>query len=62
MNTLGDTDEGRAKPSVWPVYVAALVIAACSLFFWLLVGPPGLWAALFGCAIVWGLLELDPWG
>jgi len=25
MNTLRDTDEGRSRPSVWPVYVAALV-------------------------------------
>ena len=23
MNTLSDTDEGRARPSVWPVYVMA---------------------------------------
>ena len=31
MNTLGDTDERRARPSVWPVYVAAAVIGAISL-------------------------------
>ena len=62
MNTLRDTDKRRARPSVWPVYVAAVVIAAASLFFWLLIGPPGLWAALFGCVTAWGLVELDPWG
>ena len=28
MNTLSDTDEGRAKPSVWPVYVAKVVLVA----------------------------------
>ncbi len=25
MNTLSDTDEGRARPSVWPVYVMSVV-------------------------------------
>jgi len=25
MNTLRDTDEGRPKPSVWPVYVVAVL-------------------------------------
>jgi len=25
MNVLGDTDEGRARPSVWPVYLAAAI-------------------------------------
>ena len=31
MNTLSDTDEGRARPSVWPVYVAAVVILVVGL-------------------------------
>ena len=31
MNTLRDTDERRARPSVWPVYVAAGVIGVVSL-------------------------------
>ena len=31
MNTLSDTDEGRARPSVWPVYVAAAIIGLLSL-------------------------------
>ena len=32
MNTLRDTDEGRARPSVWPVYLAAAIIGLVSLF------------------------------
>ena len=31
MNTLRDTAEGRARPSVWPVYLAAAVIGAVSI-------------------------------
>ena len=31
MNTLTGTDEGRAEPSVWPVYLAAAVVAVVSL-------------------------------
>ncbi len=31
MNTLRDTDEGKAKPSVWPVYVMSVVIGLLSL-------------------------------
>ena len=31
MNTLIDTDEGKAKPSVWPVYVAAAIVLLVSL-------------------------------
>ena len=31
MNTLGDTDEGRARPSVWPVYVMSAIIGLFSL-------------------------------
>ena len=33
MNTLRDTDEGRARLSVWPVYVAAAVIGAITLLW-----------------------------
>ena len=32
MNTLRDTEEGRARPSVWPVYVAAGVVGLASLY------------------------------
>ena len=38
MNTLGDTDEGRARPSVWPVYLVAAVIVAVGvwlIYLWL---------------------------
>ena len=31
MNTLSDTDEGKARPSVWPVYVAAVTITILGL-------------------------------
>ncbi len=31
MNTLRDTDEGRARPSVWPVYVMSAVFGLQSL-------------------------------
>ncbi len=31
MNTLGDTDEGRARPSVWPVYLVAAVAGLVGL-------------------------------
>ena len=31
MNTPTDTGEGRARPSVWPVYVAAAIIGGASL-------------------------------
>jgi len=32
MDTLSDTDEGKGKPSVWPVYVAAAVIGLVSMY------------------------------
>ncbi len=35
MTTLSDTDEGRARPSVWPVYVAAGVVLIAGV--WILV-------------------------
>ena len=31
MNTLGDTNEAKARPSVWPVYVAAVVVLIVGL-------------------------------
>ncbi len=33
MNTLTDTDEGKARPSVWPVYLAIGAVVAISLLF-----------------------------
>ncbi len=33
MNTLSDTDEGRARLSVWPVYVMSAIIGLFSLTF-----------------------------
>ena len=33
MNVLRDTDESRAKPSVWPVYVAAIAVLIVGLVF-----------------------------
>ena len=32
MNTLRDTDEGKARPSVWPVYLAAAVIVVVGVW------------------------------
>ena len=40
MNTLSDTDEGRARPSVWPVYVAAAVIGLITLSRMIVAVPP----------------------
>jgi len=76
MNTLSDTDEGRARPSVWPVYVAAAVIVAVSLELVLRTPlgprPQGglteagklcfLVACTIGVLIAWGLVRLYPWG
>ncbi len=31
MNTLRDTDEGKARPSVWPVYVMCVLVGLYSL-------------------------------
>ena len=42
MNTLGDTDEGRARPSVWPVYVAAGMVGVDGLLFLFF----GIWGGL----------------
>ena len=64
MNTLTDTDEGRARPSVWPVYVAAVVVLIVdlqNLFF------PGVMLTqaalgLIGVAAAIGMLLLREWG
>ena len=60
MNTLSDTDEGRARPSVWPVYVTSGIIAvvgalAVSVFFVVVLSFPTIppektWAFVFGLA------------
>ena len=57
MNTLSDTDEGKVSPSVWPVYVAAVVIVGCGAvwvyvcFLWVLdfpsVPPEKTWIHVF---------------
>ncbi len=73
MNTLGGTDEGRARPSVWPVYVAAGVIGLLSVQLWysafgllvLAYTPYAICPALsgfFGFLTSWGLVRLRPWG
>ncbi len=36
MNTFGDTDEGRARPSVWPVYVMSALVGLYTIP-WLLI-------------------------
>jgi len=33
MSTLRDTDEGKARPSVWPVYLAAVAVLIVGLAF-----------------------------
>ena len=70
MNTLSDTDERRARPSVWPVYVAAAIIGLVSLCHltrelrMMLIGAPlfdgdseigFIMYALFGAMTAWGL-------
>ncbi len=42
MNTLRDTDEGSARPSVWPVYVAAVMVGVVGLLCLL----SGIWVGL----------------
>ncbi len=69
MNTLSDTDEGRASPSVWPVYVTAVMIGVLSLIF---LGPIAISATglfrlyavygLFGIVTVVGVVRLRSWG
>ena len=76
MNTLRDTDEGRTRPSVWPVYVAAGVIGLMTLSrivlpalavdwdsFYLdpyLLVLLSIWL-LFGMLTCWGLIRLRMW-
>ena len=72
MNTLGDTDEEKARPSVWPVYAAAATIGFVSLFGGLLVLPQLAHPAeveyavagyvLFGVLTCFGVAWLRPWG
>ncbi len=73
MNTLRDTDEGKPKPSVWPVYLAAAIVGTVSLGLLalaLLVGgssfpPPRLAAlgyGLLGVIAAVGLVRLRLWG
>ena len=62
MDTLRDTDEGRARPSVWPVYVAAVVVGVVSLPYLLALPPPIIPIGLFGFVTIWGLSWLRPWG
>ncbi len=69
MNTLSDTDEGRARPSVWPVYVTVAIIGVVSLMF---LGPVAISATglyrlyavygLFGVVTVVGVVRLRSWG
>ena len=78
MNTLRDADEGRARPSVWPVYVAAggvmtvgtLCLAiGLSLVFsgsgrgWLnTIFLSSTTLGLFGVLTTIGMIRLRPWG
>ena len=69
MNTLSDTDEGKARPSVWPVYVTAAIIGVLSILF---LGPVAISATglyrlyavygLFGIVAVVGVVRLRSWG
>ncbi len=64
MNTLGDTDERKARPSVWPVYVAAGVLLVASLLG-LFLAPSVLFGRIFGLFGVFAgiaLVRLRPWG
>ena len=75
MNAPIDTDERRARPSVWPVYVAAGAIGVAGLSYALI----GIWGELayggnggagvgvffglvgaLGVAVAWGLFRLRP--
>ena len=69
MNTLRDTDEGRARPSVWPVYVAAGVLLISGA--WTVYSAIDILGALYLLPSVWGILGLlaafgllarRPWG
>ena len=74
MNTLSDTDEEKARPSVWPVYVAAAVLGGAGLLTvaagvtilfvspedwgWGLIAVP---VGAFHILVAFGLLRLRPW-
>jgi len=60
MNTLRDTDESKARPSVWPVYVAAGVITLGSVLYVISVITWPL--VLFGSVTILGIVRLRPWG
>ena len=74
MNTLRDTDEGRARPSVWPVYLTAAVIAGFSLVLFVLFVLEVIMHSfqilqmiqpiygLFGIVTALGIVLLRPWG
>ena len=64
MNTLRDTDGGRARPSVWPVYVWAVVVLIVGLqnLFFPDVTLAQLALGLFGVVTAIGMLRLRRWG
>jgi len=76
MNTLSDTDEDRARPSVWPVYVAMVAITlACGVILpFMPIGGKYGWqefptlivfgaaSVLLGVVAIAGLATLRPWG
>jgi len=76
MNTCRDTDEGRARPSVWPVYVVVGLLGSLGLLGVALgvevlsVAPKAWWGlALFlmlvgalDAVVAYGLLRLRRWG
>jgi len=67
MNTIGDTNEGKARPSVWPVYLAAaglVYTSFCVIVSTIRIGPvaPGGWLGLLGFLTAWGLGRLRAWG
>jgi len=76
MNTLSDTGEGKARPSVWPVYATAAIIGLIGLAILCPVlspegeTPPDFtikwqWQdgaiGLFGIVIALGVVLLRPW-
>lgn len=77
MNTPGDAHEVTARPSLWPVYLAAAIVLVISLRLLtdiakILIGgyysgPPHVVAAyaayaLLGVLATWGLVWRRPWG
>ena len=47
MNTLRDTDEGKPRPSVWPVYVMSGIIGLLSLSFLVFIGLVPWWEHVY---------------